>query len=337
MTAVQQIAQDVEGDPEQILDLIVGHWKAKALFVALEAGLFELLSDQSLSRNEIKAHLGWPQRSVDALLDACFGLGLLDGPDDGVCLSYVARTFLVAGKGSYLGDWAQEENRTFDLWNDLGSALESGEPVERTDQHGYFQAPKEFHRFLHGTSTRIARELCDEIDFGGQTILDFGGGSGAFASEIGRRYPDSRVTVLDRPEVCEVAEEAMAGTSGSERVSFLPADFFTATIEGRFDAVLIANVLHDWNFEQGQILIDKACSALRPNGRIVVVEVTPSKDRSENPVSAMLSLSFCLSLDFAYCHEERRYVELLTSCGLAVSKSFYLSATQKLVICAKRQ
>lgn len=81
---------------------------------------------------------------------------------------------------------------------------------------------------------------------GDEVIVDAGGGLGVLSEGIARAWPDTRVVLLDRPEVVamvDVAPELLP------RVEVIGADLF-APWPVRGDAVVLARVLHDWNDAQ---------------------------------------------------------------------------------------
>jgi SAM-dependent methyltransferase len=73
------------------------------------------------------------------------------------------------------------------------------------------------------------------------------------------------VVVLDLPAVASRVPRC----SG---VSAVGADLF-ASWPVRADVVLLARVLHDWDDEEAACILERAASALRPGGRILVVEM----------------------------------------------------------------
>ena len=110
---------------------------------------------------------------------------------------------------------------------------------------------------------------------GDERAIDAGGGMGAMARLLVEAHPGLRVTVLDRPEVVERAEHH----GRDHRVTFRALDLFGSwDIEG--DAVILARVLHDWDDARALRLLRHARHALRPGGRLFVVEMILPEDGS---------------------------------------------------------
>ena len=283
---------------------------------------------------DLAERLGWPRRSCDALVDGCLGLSLLEESEHGLVISALAEAYLIPHSDNYVGDWIIEEDRTFGDWVYLERCLASGVPISPVDHHGYFVSPPETSQFLHGASTRVARELCQVVSFGNSCVLDMGGGSGAFAIQICLSNPDSKVLLLDRPEVCAVTARRLAESHLEHRITLVPGDFFTDPLPAEVNTVLFANVLHDWSREQIATLLARASDVVTLGGRIIVVEVSQPPERTKDPLSSLLSLSFCLGLKHGFCYAPEIYRNLLESAGFTLTHEGYLPQTGKLLVIA---
>jgi len=96
-------------------------------------------------------------------------------------------------------------------------------------------------------------------------IVDVGGGSGALASRMAAAFPDSRVALFDRKEVLDAAP-ARPG------VELVAGDFFVAVPKDG-DAYVLKFTLHDWNDADAIKILENCREAMRPDGRVFVVEV----------------------------------------------------------------
>ena len=93
-------------------------------------------------------------------------------------------------------------------------------------------------------------------------------------------YPSVRVTILDRPEVIELAQRQQPGN----RVGLMAEDLFDPLgVEG--DAVVMARVLHDWDDAPALCLLRRARSALPVGGQLFVVEMIVTEGYSTGGLS----------------------------------------------------
>ena len=101
---------------------------------------------------------------------------------------------------------------------------------------------------LAGRAKNVAPALAANVPLDGvNTMLDVAGGTGIYLIACLRRYPEMRGILLDRPEVLRIAKEFADEYGVAERMTFAPADMFTGDYP-KADAVLISNVLHDWDY-----------------------------------------------------------------------------------------
>ena len=123
---------------------------------------------------------------------------------------------------------------------------------------------------LAGRARNVAPYLAANVPFAGvNTLLDVAGGTGIYAIACLRQYPAMKAIVLDRPEVLRVAKEFGERYQVSERLTLLEGDMFNADYP-KADAVLLSNVLHDWDYAECHTLLQKASTALPSGGRVLI-------------------------------------------------------------------
>lgn len=107
-----------------------------------------------------------------------------------------------------------------------------------------------------------------------QRILEPGGNLGVFAEAFLSQNPDCTYTVLDLPQVVELAREKAQGSH--KNLDFLSGDMFTTDFSTAMDfgpsVIIFKSVLHDWNENKVFQLLSKSLSALEKGGRIVIAE-----------------------------------------------------------------
>src|SRR5262249_61745590 len=79
-----------------------------------------------------------------------------------------------------------------------------------------------FSKAQHAGSLGPAHLMARRVDLGNaRTLLDVGGGSGAYTLAFLRRNPQLSATILDFPETTETARRYVAEAGMSDRVSHL--------------------------------------------------------------------------------------------------------------------
>jgi SAM-dependent methyltransferase len=133
------------------------------------------------------------------------------------------------------------------------------------------QALARFHDAARSQARLELRLLLRAFDFSAfGTVIDVGGGSGAFLAGLVARHPAMRGIVFDRPELEEPVRRCLAGSDG--RCSFAGGDFF-AGLPPAGDAYLLKSVLCDWPDDAALALLGRVAAALSaPAGRLLVLE-----------------------------------------------------------------
>jgi SAM-dependent methyltransferase len=135
---------------------------------------------------------------------------------------------------------------------------------------GWFAA---FQANNHAPRIQWGEDLAAVYDFSGhRLLLDVGGASGGWCMGIRKTNPHLRCLVFDLPEVRELAERCIAEAGEGEAMAFVAGSFFEDALPVGADVALLANVLHNWEPEDGLAILRKVHDALEPGGTLLVKE-----------------------------------------------------------------
>ena len=156
-------------------------------------------------------------------------------------------------------------------WGLIADVIRADRPLPLENGRGY-------HEHLVQAGGAAARELAPLL--AGDSLLDLGGGAGAYTEAFLDTHPHARATLVDAPEVIALAAERL-GRFG-ERLTLITGDARDSF--PRHDTVLLANVLH--------LHGEAACAAIvasarRAGGRVVVKDVRIDEDR-RGPLEGLL-------------------------------------------------
>jgi predicted O-methyltransferase YrrM len=139
---------------------------------------------------------------------------------------------------------------------------------------------------------------------GAKTLLDIGGGTGIYSIGFVRANPQLRAIVLDRPEVLKTAERFVDDFGVSDRVQLASSDMF-ADAYPPADAILLSNILHDWDVAECRTLIDRCAAALNPGGQLIIHDVLLDDDLGGPlPIALYSAALFTLTEGRAYSAKE---------------------------------
>jgi hypothetical protein len=101
-------------------------------------------------------------------------------------------------------------------------------------------------------------------------VVDVGRADGALISALLMKNPALTGVILKRPDVVPHAQSAIAERGLTSRCEVLEGNFFISVPEA--DIFLLKYIIHDWDDDQSILILLNCARALRPKGRVVLVE-----------------------------------------------------------------
>ncbi len=322
---------DNDVDPSHIMQTATAFWASKVLLTAVEFNLFSTLGDDSMTATELGECLDIHPRGRYDFLDALVALGFLDRDGDGQDGQYrnTANTnaFLNKGSAAYIGGLPEMLNaRLFGFWNDLGTALRTGEPQSEVKTLGkpifdeLYASESKLRIFLESmTGFQFAnfQQLAEKFDFSRyETVSDIGGALALLSRTVGARYDHLTFNTFDLLPVAPLAQKEIDEAGMSDRITVVPGDFFADELP-RADVVTMGNILHDWNLEKKKILIGKAYDALPEGGAFIAIENLIDDARRENAFGLLMSLNMLIEFGDAFDYTAADFGEWCSAAGFS--------------------
>lgn len=301
-------------DVAPILQTAFGFWSSKVLLTAVEFGLFTRLADRALRAEELGRELELHPRGTHDFFDALVAMRFLDRDGDGPAARYrnnaLGSLYLDRKSPRYVGGILEMLNaRLFRFWNDLPSALRTGQPQNEV-KHGqkgmfeelYAELPRleQFMGAMTGLSRINFEAFAQKFDFSRyRTMCDVGGATGLLSIEVARRHPHLSCTSFDLPEVEPIAKKSIAAAGLEGRIRTAKGDFFKDPLP-KADVVTMGMILHDWNLEKKLHLVRAAYDALPEGGAFVAIEALIDDRRRENVFGLLMSLNMLIEFGDAF-------------------------------------
>lgn len=254
--------------PGPMLDL-VGMMAAHAAAAALQLGVFDALASAPATAGELARRLPADPAALPVLLDTLAATGYLAADGGRYAVTPLTRQWLCAdapsGYGRVFRLWFTFVTQ---LWADLAPAVRTGRPG--ADFYAWLgerpELATQFQQLQAGLAGWLAEEVVDVVPVpaGARRLLDLGGGHGAFSTAFCARYPALAATVVDLPGV--------GPAEPGERIRWRAGDLTAGVPDRDQDIVLLCNVVHGFPPEQARALVRDAVAALRPGGRLVLLE-----------------------------------------------------------------
>jgi predicted O-methyltransferase YrrM len=319
-------------DPTPIFELARGSYGTELLAAAVaHFGLFGRLAQQSLTRAELATALGIAQRPATVLTTALQAMQMLHADAQGrLHLTDLAREHLLPGSpfdvGDYVGLAANspgvlamvERLRTN---QPAGAKADEGgvayiyrEGVASTMEHE--ASARHFTLALAGRAKNVAPHLARAAPLpNAKLLLDLGGGSGIYSIAMLQQNPRLEAIVLDRPEVLKIAVEMAHAYGVADRLRTQACDMFRDALPTGADAVLLSNILHDWDIPDCRTLVQRSADALAPGGQVLIHDVFLN-DALDGPLPVALYSAALFSLTEGRAYSAAEYRGWLREAGL---------------------
>lgn len=266
---------------EQLLKMIRGFWVSQIVGTLARLEIADRLARGPLKSSALAKAIECEPRATFRLLRAAVSLGLVAMLPDG--------RFGLAPPGELLRSDVPDSVRDFAIamtspghwlpWGRLTEAIREGErqavAVLGQELFDYYAAnPGEGSAFtgaMANHSVGVAGALAQALDTSAVShVVDIGGASGTIIAALLEANPALRGTILERADVVPRAEAALAKLGLSSRCRVVAGDFFDSVPEA--DLYILKIILHDWDDQQSVNILRNCARAMRPNGRVVLVE-----------------------------------------------------------------
>ncbi len=260
--------------PEQINEMSRQFWNSAVLRAGIKLGVFPLLDQQSLSADQVADHLQAEPRFVEAFLESCAILGLLQKTDDDYTNTPMASAFLIPGKLDYVGNLVLHITNYWHTWGNLDTLIREGR-TELPFENGYTDASTYWTDYMEGQHNRATagqgQNLAASVDLSGcRKMLDLGGGAGSYSLALCEANPQLHSTVIDAKEPLAIAAPLVKAQNLQDRITLVEGDMNTIALDQDNDVVLISGVVLIKSEAECRRIFQRAYDALVPRGTIIV-------------------------------------------------------------------
>lgn len=323
-------------DPTPIFELYRGSYATELLCAAVSHfNLFEALAPLPLSFDELRQAVGLERRPAMVLITALRAMGLICADAEGrLSLSPLSRQHLLASAphdvSGYVGLAADSPGV-----REMVRRLRSNQPAGTEKQSGAAgggvafiyrdgiesamdeeASARPLTLALAGRAKVVAPALARNMPLpDARLLLDLGGGTGIYSFAYLQTHPQLRAVVFDRPEVLKVAEELAEIYGVRDRVELRTGDMFTDPLPEGCDAILVSNILHDWDEPQCEHLVQRCAASLRKGGLMMIHDVFLDDDLG-GPLPIALYSAALFSVTEGRAYSAAEYVHWLSMAGL---------------------
>ena len=248
-----------------------------------ELGLYEALRAGPATIGQVAARTGLHVRPTAILLacNACMGIVAKEGPR--YRLYEIMREFVLEKGRSRAKPRPDPEEFWYKYTRE---AILTNAPVPEvmpewlTNPQGD-EGSTAFSPGRHGWRMLWGEALAKAFDFSDyRLVADLGGATGGVLLGLTAQYPGLRGVVMDLPYSRRSAEQAIAESGASDRVSFMAGDFFSDPLPEGMDVVFMSHIIHDWDDDHCVRLLRRCREALPSRSPVLVQEYLLNEDKT---------------------------------------------------------
>lgn len=227
----------------------------------------------------------WAPRFLEALLNACVALGMLEEDEGKYRNSPAASSFLIKGKQQYVGDLILHINNHWDSWGRLDQLVIEGR-TQLPFESGFVDVPTYWNDYMMGQHNRATAgqgyHLVRNMDLTGRrTLLDMGGGAGSYSIALCAANPDLHAVVVDQKEPLALAKGLVAEQGLDSQITLREGDFNLVDLGRDYDVALISGVVLIKSGEECRRIFKTAYDALKSGGMVIVQDFMRMDDSPE--------------------------------------------------------
>jgi ubiquinone/menaquinone biosynthesis C-methylase UbiE len=275
-----------------VYDLALSYQKTAALTAAIKLDIFTLLGKGASDAPALAEATGASPRGIRILCDYLCVLKLLTKEDGTYGLTATAQWLLDRASSGAQGetvDFLAAPEMISMLLDDPVSYVRNGGSVGlanvSVDNQIWVRFARAMVPFATVTAKRVAARLALQ-KIHPRSILDVAAGHGLYGIEMAKAFPDAKITAIDWAPVLEVAIDNARAAGIDGQFTAIAGNAFEVSWDGKFDLILLPNILHHFSADDCVALLKKSREALTAGGKVMVIDFVPDTDRVSPPEAA---------------------------------------------------
>lgn len=310
----------------ELFDLCAGFVYSQVLLTCVRLNLLEQLAERPYDAAALAKIHGMPLDSMQRLLRAAASLKLAEELEDDVFMLGERGASLLANPG--IAEMVEHHEMLYADLADPVALLRGGR--RDTELSAYWayaraadpktlgkEAVESYSQLMAASQGLVAQDILDAYPFHKHdTLMDVGGGHGAFLMAAAKAAPNLKLKLFDLPAVAAAAEKRFAEAGLSARAEALGGDFFADPLPKGADVISFVRILHDHDDDAVLSLLTAANAALPPDGTLIVAEPTADAPGAERVGDAYFNF-YLYAMGSGRARRRAEIDELLATAGFS--------------------
>jgi len=258
--------------------------------------IFDFLLNENFTITEIASIKKLEPKLLKSILDMCVSMELIKFSNNKYSLSRNGKVYLKSANSwhrDYLMVWGDHLNSAFTkIPESLLTENNSFNIAHNSNIWDFYKnnpdSDEIFVKFMNGVTDQAhIPQIIDEININNASnILDVGGGIGKFGCAIANKYPSSNVTIFDQDSNKVRAEENISKLSKYKNCLFHPGNMLSEIPKG-FNLYTIKHVLHDWNDQGAQRILQLISESMDDFSDLMIIEGLIDRDFDKKSIDGL--------------------------------------------------
>jgi hypothetical protein len=287
-----------EWDDGPIFDLFAAHMQTRITEIAVRIGMFEALREP-VDISDLCVTLSIGRRAAESFVAVLAASGLAEVNGETAHLTDIAREYFLADSPFFKGAlFKLIPDDEYELVRRVHLREESFRPTTQRWLAGKVRDVIGQAEHMHAQTFPACAAFARHPQLhGARSVLDVAGGAGTFSIALALHNPAIQCVVMDLPCMRPAVRALIERYRLPGNISFVGGDMFAGAWQGRHDAVLFSNVLHDWDLTRCAALAAKAFEALLPGGRVFINEMLLNESKDGPIGTALFSAMMLLHME----------------------------------------
>jgi hypothetical protein len=303
-------------------------WIAKALGVACELNLADILRSGPKKIQDIAAITNTHSQSLYRLMRALSGEGIFKELPGRIFMNTKLSEALTNEPGSMKFMIQHQMNET--NWNIIGKlnySIKTGENAAQQvlgtnifDHLSKNPGKNElYNKAMTNTSDLSSTAILSAYSFQNlKKIVDIGGGEGHLLASILLKHKKAEGILFDFEHVVATASNTFERTGTANRVQIMGGNFFV-TIPAGGDAYIMKNILHAFDDPTCTGLLKNICKAMNPGAKLLVIETVISENNKPE-FGKLFDLQMLLGTDGGKERTRPEFDDILMQSGFKLKR-----------------
>jgi ubiquinone/menaquinone biosynthesis C-methylase UbiE len=328
-------------NPERLHQITFSFIPSRVLTAGVELGVFTHIAGHKNTAEAIARAAKADGRGMRMLLDSLAALELLTKKNSRYGLTPLARKFLVRGEPDYLGPIIELADHA-ESWRQLTKSVRTGKPFNTVDKEKravkFFPALVSGLHVIHRDRARKAAEVLGiGTSHNGLHVVDIACGSGVWGIEVAAADRTARVTAQDYAAMLPGTRKYVKRHDLERQFDYLPGDLNKVDFgKHRYDLAILGNIVHSEGEQNSRRLFRRLHRALRPGGRIAIVDMIPNESRTGPPFPVFFALNMLLNTQRGDTYTLAQYAEWLLKAGFERVETADIDSHSPLIIGYKK-